>query len=146
MNKRLKETMVDAMSFARVSDLKEWDGKKVWLRAVVKVTKCDNSENYAVADNDGYGKPTIVRDYGNMASIVRIDKIYPALLLKNDDLPNFRMKKDVANYLVKNGYDEEEVNKLMSTEDKTPEQIKEDNEKIKSMVYTTEIKKQTKNL
>lgn len=146
MKNILKESMVDAMSFARVSDLNEWDGKKVWIQAVVKVTKCDGSSNYAVANNNGNGKPSIIKDFGNMAAIVRIENIYPSVYLNNGDIPNFRMKKDVASYLVYNGFNEEEVNQLMSSEGKSAEEIKADNENLKSMVYQTEIKKQVKNL
>lgn len=142
------KTLIDVLSICRVKELgKEWDGKKLWLKAIVKVTKCDNSKNYAIAYNNGYNKPFIVRDFGNMARIASIDAIYPFYYIQESQKPDLRNKTDIIKYLGDNGYDKENIEYLLNTKDeegneKTVEQKKEDKDKVKSMVDYVCIKTQ----
>lgn len=141
-------SLMECMSLSRMTELpKEWDGKRIWLKAIVKVSKCDNSKNYALAENDGRNKPYILRDFGNCARIVSIDNIYPTYYLVENQKPDLRNKNDIITYLSNAGYVKENVEFLLGNVDsngvdKTEEQKKSDKETVKMWVNEVSIKLQ----
>ena len=149
-NKNEKSSLIEVLSLSKRSDLgKEWDGKKLWLKAIIKVQKCDNSINYALADNDGYNSPSITRDFGNMAKIVKILAIYPTYYLSENQRPNLKNKSDIINYLAAYGCNEAEIEYLLADQsidgqEKTAEQKKTDKDKVKSMLNCVMIKSELK--
>lgn len=143
-----QESLIDVLSIVRKNELgKEWDGKKIWLRAIVKVTKCDNSKNYAVAENDGNNNPHIIRDFGNSAKITQIDAIYPTYYISENQKPDLRNKTDICSFLSHAGYDKNNIEMLLSNTDeegneKTLDQKKQDKDYVKSLVDKVSIRLQ----
>lgn len=141
-------SLMECLSLSRMTELpKEWDGKKIWLKAIVRVLKCDNSCNYALAENDGRNKPEIKRDFGNMARIVKIEAIYPTYYMSENQKPDLRNKTDIITYLGNAGFNKENVEFLLGTvgkngEDKTDEEKKADKETVKMWVNEVSIKLQ----
>lgn len=141
-------SLMECMSLSRMTELpKEWDGKRIWLKAIVKVSKCDNSKNYALADNDGRNKPAIKRDFGNMARIVNIDAIYPTYYMSENQKPDLRNKTDIITYLGNAGFNKANIEFMLGTvgkngEDKTDEEKKADKETVKMWVNEVSIKLQ----
>lgn len=141
-------SLMECMSLSRMTELpKEWDGKRIWLKAIVKVSKCDNSKNYALAENDGRNNPFIKRDFGNMARIVNIDAIYPTYYMAENQKPDLRNKTDIITYLGNAGFNKENVEFMLGTvgkngEDKTDEEKKSDKETVKMWVNEVSIKLQ----
>lgn len=143
-----KMSLVDCLSITRTNHLnKPWDGKRIWLKAIIKVTKCDSSKNYAIAVNDGKNNPHIVRDFGNMARIVRVDEVYPYYYIHEDQKPDLRNKTDIVAYLTGSGYKKEDIESLLSNTEpdgteKTEEKKKSDKEYVKALVNEVSIKLQ----
>ena len=141
-------SLMECMSLSRMTELpKEWDGKRIWLKAIVKVSKCDNSKNYALAENDGRNKPFIKRDFGNMARIVNIDAIYPTYYMAENQKPDLRNKTDIITYLGNAGFNKENVEFMLGTvgkngEEKTEAEKKADKETVKMWVNEVSIKLQ----
>ena len=143
-----KESLVDCLSICRINSLnKEWDGKKTWLKAIVRVKKCDNSVNYAIAENDGKNNASVIRDFGNMARIKKIEAIYPTYYLQENQKPDLRNKSDIVSYLNNFGYDRHTIEYLLGNThkngtEKTDEQKKLHKEKVKSIVNFVSIRSQ----
>lgn len=111
----LDKTLIEALSCEGLPNLPKEAGDGMWIKAIVKVTKCDNSSNYAIALNSSDGKPRIVRDFGNMARIKRIDNIYPYYVMPNEAIPDLRNRQSVIDYLRSMcGYTAEEATQLLS--------------------------------
>lgn len=139
----LTEAMADAHIREFPEELK--DNGKIWVKAIVKVMKCNCRSNYALAVNDGTGNPDIVKDYGSVAKIVKILGIYPYYYLDNSAMPDLRNKQDIITYLFRSGIPKEPIERLLSIENekgerKSDEQRKRDKEKVKILVYKSAIK------
>ena len=140
-------SMTDALAYVHLKELpNKWEDKtKIWIMAIVKVTKVNARSNYAIAINNGDGNPVITKDFGTSAMIARVDEIYPYKYLNTVSMPDLRNKQDIINYLGNYGYDVENVKYLLSTknkgnEDKTEEQRKADRSTVKMWVIRTAIK------
>lgn len=142
--KRLEETLLEALNEARcvvlpiVLDTNRKNA--IWAQAIVKVTKCDMTENYALAINNGRDIPVIVKDFGSAAAIVSIDSIHPYSYFPINALPDLRKKSEILSFLVSYGYDRRKIEAILSPKDangeeKTGEQKREDIATIKSMIY-----------
>lgn len=136
-------TLTEALSYAKIpyepTPLLP-NERRIWTKAIVHVTKCDNSSNYAIAENAGNGEPNVIVDFGNSAKICRVNKIMPYMWMSTSDLPHFDTKEEVAEFLVNNGYSSELVNKLISTKGvdglaKSKEEKLRDKEEIRKMIY-----------
>lgn len=143
-----KESLYECLNVCLKNELPEEykdEGKNNWARAIVHVVKCDNSNNYAVALNDGYGKPSIIKDFGNMAAIVRIDRIHVVDPIYNSMLPDLRNHSQIAIYLENMGEDIVKVKTMLSAEkldgsSKTDEEKKKDRADVKAMVIRHAIR------
>lgn len=137
-----EKTLFEALSCAGLSALPKEKTDDLWVKAIVKVTKCDNSKNYAIAMNTVSGKPDIIRDFGNTARIVKVEEVYPYYVMPKSSIPDLRNKQDIITYLKTYGYEEEHLNTLLAKKkadgtDKTAEEIKADKETLKSYVLRT---------
>lgn len=140
-------TLMDALEYAqRVNLPDEYDSQKgqTWVKAIVKVVKCTGKTCYVIAENNGYGKPSVVRDFSDPARISKIEAIYPIATLDNTYIPDLRSHDDVIGFLESRGYDTDNVRYLMGTkdkgeQDKTPEQKKADKQTVKSWVIREAI-------
>lgn len=117
MEKDKNKGLVGVLQYTRLRELPSEDnGKNVWIMAIALVLKSDGSSNYAVIDKDKDGNVRIMKDFGNMASIYSIKKIYPFAFLGVEYMPFFKgqkkeeriewlsknvCKKDYSNYSLK---------------------------------------------
>ena len=139
-------SLSEALSESHVVSLpKEWENKNMqWALAIVKVRKNNMSTNYAIAENDGSGRPIIIKDFGFSAKIVQIISIHPYAMLTNNYTPDLRNKQDMKRYLLANGHDEDEITNLFSLkkedgEDKSEEEKSFDRELIKKMIVRAAV-------
>lgn len=146
-------SLSEALSEARISELPKpiKNNNMIWIKAIVKVTKCTGTSNYAIGVNNGNGKPSIINDFGKTAKIVRIDGIYPYMYMDSKGIPDLRNKQEIIDYLAENGFTAKDTESLLSTknelgENKTPEQIKSDREKIKFQVYYSAVQVELKKI
>lgn len=104
MNKKQKElSLIDALSFCSLRELPEEDDKKnIWIRALADVQKFDGSESYVVLKKSVTTlQNNIVKDFGSLSSIYKVNHIYPYDFLKAKYMPTFKTNKreDKIKYL-----------------------------------------------
>ena len=145
----IEESLTEALAYAKLTKLpNEWEDRGgVWTKAVVLVTKTNTKKNYAIAVNYGDNKPSIVKDFGDVCMIAKVEHIYPYYYLDDSYNPDLRNKNDIINYLSCNGFDENYIkgllsNKKLDGQDKTDEEKKSDKGKVKGFVVQTAINNQ----
>ena len=90
---KTEESMFDCLAFCKLSQLPEKeDGKSVWLNAIAKTRKNDGCYYYCYVERDKDGKPKIMRDFGAVRTIVKIEEFYPIVYLDSSYVKKF--KKD----------------------------------------------------
>lgn len=109
------------------------------LQAVVLTRRTNGMESYCIAENDGSGKLAITKDFGPCAAIYSILAVYPIQSVDKKILPDFRSDKQIVDYLCKSIYNKEDIERLLSKEGKSPEQIKTDRKTVKDYVVKTAI-------
>lgn len=108
--------------------------KKKWIKAVVKVRKLSGHESFCLAVNDGNDKPRIIRDFGPTSIITDIISVHPYEEIDRNPVPRFTSDEQIVKYLYKKGFKEDVTLPLLSTDNKTPEQIKADRAKINGYI------------
>lgn len=143
MTEKEEKSLFDSLAAAGLSILPEKlkSDSAVWLQAVARVLKRDNSRNFCLVENDGFNKPKVTKGFGNIAIIEEFESIYPYTFLNDTYLPNFKNRKDIHNYLVDNGLQEEKSLNLLSKRGKTEEELAKDKQTIIDLVYCIAIKK-----
>ena len=113
-----QSSLVDALNECQVTELPNElsDDLGIWLVAIIKVRKCNGKVSYAKAVNDGYGNPKIIKDFGSIAAIVSIDKIYPIEYLRKSAIPRMKDAKQFITYLSLHGEDREKVASMLPEE------------------------------
>ena len=109
------ETLLEALSYCGVRELpEELKGKEVWIKAIGLVTKKNGSQSYVAIVRDSFGEKKIVKDFGYLSPVSKIEKIYPYLYLSEDDVPKFKngSKEDRIAWLIERDYKEEELKEL----------------------------------
>lgn len=115
--------------------------KKTWIKAVVKVRKYSGVESYCLAVNDGGGNPRIIRDFGPTAIIAEVLSIHPYEETASQRIiPRFVSDEQRVKYLRKFGYKAAEIAALLSTENKTPEQIEANRAQVNSFIEQAALK------
>lgn len=90
----MDKSLIAALSECGLKHLPEADTKEYyWVKALGLVCKSDGSMNYAILRMDEHLKPTVVKDFGNIASIVKIKEIYPCVRLEEKWIPVFKTQK-----------------------------------------------------
>lgn len=93
MLSKTEQSMFDCLAFCKLSQLPEKeDGKSVWLNAIAKTKKNDGCYYYAYVERGKDGKPKIMRDFGAVRTIVKMEEFYPILYLDSSYVKKF--KKD----------------------------------------------------
>ena len=146
-------SLIDALSYAaKISLPEEYNPKgQPWVMAIVHVTKCNAKSNYAIAKNDGDGRPIIIKDYGEAARIMKVNHIYPYVVLSNMYVPDLRNHTDIVNYLSGRGYDADSIRFLLGVKgnagEEKPEDIKKaDKATVKGWVIREAIKNQLREI
>lgn len=94
MDKKLEKSLIDALSWASLRELPEKDkGEEVYILALALVSKKDGSKSYVALKKDKNGEDKIVKDFGTTAMIVKVDEVYPYILLDASYVPQFNDKK-----------------------------------------------------
>lgn len=133
MNNGLEE----ALRVAQVGDLPpeiDKDYKKHWLKAIVKIQRSNGNIGYCLAVNDGNGGANIIRDFNPTGIIVNILSVHPYEEATRNIIPRFANDAQVIKYLCKSDFNRSDVELLLATEGKTPEQIKADREVVKGYI------------
>ena len=136
MNNGLEE----ALRVAQVGDLPpeiDKDYKKHWLKAIVKIQRSNGNIGYCLAVNDGNGDANIIRDFNPTGIIVNILSVHPYEEVTRNIIPRFANDAQVIKYLCKSDFNRSDVELLLATEGKTPEQIKADREVVRG--YITQV-------
>ena len=82
------------MSWASLRELPEKDnGENIWIRALALVSKRDGSKSYVALVKGKNGEDRIIRDFGSVSMIVKIEEIYAFEYLDSSYLPTFDSKK-----------------------------------------------------
>jgi hypothetical protein len=90
----LRESLIDALSWASLRELPEKDnGENIWIRALALVSKRDGSKAYVALVKGKNGEDRIIRDFGSVSVIVKIEEIYAFEYLDSSYLPTFESKK-----------------------------------------------------
>lgn len=90
----LRESLIDALSWASLRELPEKDnGENIWIRALALVSKRDGSKSYVALVKGKNGEDRIIRDFGSVSMIVKIEEIYAFEYLDSSYLPTFDSKK-----------------------------------------------------
>lgn len=126
---------------------KEWkpNSNIIMIDGIAEVLKVGNIREYVKVSYDGH-KVSINRDYGQCLAIVKIEKIYAVNTVDKSILPDLRSDKQIIQYLCKSVYNVSDIEKLLSKEGKTPEQIKADREVIKGYINDLALKYQKRKL
>ena len=90
----LRESLIDALSWASLRELPDKDnGENIWIRALALVSKRDGSKAYVALVKGKNGEDRIIRDFGSVSMIVKIEEIYAFEYLDSSYLPTFDSKK-----------------------------------------------------
>lgn len=90
----LRESLIDALSWASLRELPEKDnGENIWIRALALVSKRDGSKAYVALVKGKDGEDRIIRDFGSVSMIVKIEEIYAFEYLDSSYIPTFDSKK-----------------------------------------------------
>ena len=90
---KTEESLFDCLAFCKLSQLPEKeDGKSVWVNAIAKTRKNDGCYYYCYVERDKDGKPKIMRDFGAVRTIVKMEEFYPIVYLDSSYVKKF--KKD----------------------------------------------------
>lgn len=139
MNNGLEE----ALRVAQVGDLPpeiDKDYKKHWLKAIVKIQRSNGNIGYCLAVNDGNGGANIIRDFNPTGIIVNILSVHPYEEATRNIIPRFANDAQVIKYLCKSDFKRPDVELLLATEGKTPEQIKADREVVNGYIMQVATK------
>lgn len=90
MSMEKDKTLILALSYCDLAECPKEDTKEyIWLKALAYVKKSDGSANYVVVQRNEDGNPQIIKDFGNVAAIVKTEKYYPFMLLDKKYIPVF---------------------------------------------------------
>lgn len=129
-DKVLRRTLSDALSFASVRELPAADDKQnEWVYAIALVSKRDGSNAYVIVRKNKEWEAQVVKDFGNISTIAKIEEVYPYLFLDPIFMPVFKGSKreDRISWL-------ESQNAEGNFSDMTPKELK------KAILYTAMTK------
>ena len=87
------KSLISCLAALDLRDLpKEWDKEDVWILAVGLVSKIDGTFSYAALRKDEDGNARVVKDFGNICAIRRVEKVYPYKFLDASFMPMFKTR------------------------------------------------------
>lgn len=88
-----EKSLINCLAALDLRDLpKEWDKENVWILAVGLLSKIDGTFSYAALRKDEDGNARVVKDFGNICAIRRIEKVYPYKFLDASFMPTFKTR------------------------------------------------------
>ena len=101
MLSKTEQSMFDCLAFCKLSQLPEKeDGKSVWVNAIAKTRKNDGCYYYCYVERGKDGKPKIMRDFGAVRTIVKMEEFYPILYLDSSYVKKFKKDEEGTALLV----------------------------------------------
>lgn len=128
-----EKSLIECLAYCDLRDLpKEWDGENVYLKAIALVAKSDGSKSYAYMQKYINGNDRIIKDFGHIASIKNIEKIYPFLYLDARFMPDFKTNAKSERI--------EWLEKMNCTDDLSECTLKELNKKVLNMAMQNALR------
>ena len=88
-----EKSLINCLAALDLRDLpKEWDGEDVYILAVGLASKIDGTFSYAALKKDKDGKDKVVKDFGNVCALRKIEKVYPYKYLDSTFMPYFKTR------------------------------------------------------
>jgi hypothetical protein len=88
-----EKSLISCLAALDLRDLpKEWDKEDVWILAVGLISKIDGTFSYAALKKDKNGDARVVKDFGNICAIRKIEKVYPYKFLDASFMPMFKTR------------------------------------------------------
>ena len=88
-----KKSLISCLAALDLRDLpKEWDKENIWILAVGLISKIDGTFSYAALKKDKNGDARVVKDFGNICAIRKIEKVYPYKFLDASFMPMFKTR------------------------------------------------------
>lgn len=83
-----------ALNWASLAELPpEYDGENIYIDSLALVSKRDGTKSYVAMTKDDNGNDKIIKDFGTVSQIVKVEKIYPYIYLDSSFLPNFESNR-----------------------------------------------------
>ena len=88
-----EKSLISCLAALDLRDLpKEWDKENIWILAVGLISKIDGTFSYAALKKDEDGNARVVKDFGNICAIRKIEKVYPYKFLDASFMPMFKTR------------------------------------------------------
>lgn len=88
-----EKSLISCLAALDLRDLpKEWDGEDVYILAVGLASKIDGTFSYVALKKDENGDARVVKDFGNICAIRKIEKVYPYKYLDASFMPMFKTR------------------------------------------------------
>ena len=95
-----KTSLIECLSWCALRELpQEYDGKNIYIYAVAKVSKTDGSTSYCAITKGNDGNDKVLKDFGTIARISKIEKVYPYVYLDSFYVPNCKNKEEKIKFL-----------------------------------------------
>lgn len=134
-----KLQVLDVAKIGNLPPLADETDKRIWSTAVGLVRKVNGSENYVLLSKDANGIK-IQQDFGTISQIVEIVEIRPYDFIQYKHVPHFSTDGEIIKYLTHYKFNEDEIKSLLSSENKTDDQIKTDREIIKKYIESVVVR------
>lgn len=93
MNKIKEKSLIDCLAYLDLKDLpKEWDKETVYILAVGLAQKADGTQSYVALKKDEKGNDKIVKDFGTLGVVKKVNAVYPYRYLDERYMPTFKTK------------------------------------------------------
>lgn len=90
----LRESLINALSWASLRELPpKDDGENIWIKALALVSKRDGSKAYVALMKGKSGEDRLVKDFGSVSQVMKIEEVYAYSYLDSSYLPQFDSKK-----------------------------------------------------
>jgi hypothetical protein len=90
----LRESLINALSWASLRELPQKDnGENIWIKALALVSKRDGSKAYVALMKGKNGEDRLIKDFGTVSQVVKIEEVYAYSYLDSSYLPQFDSKK-----------------------------------------------------
>ena len=94
VNDTCRKSLIDALSWASLRELPpKDDGENIWIKALALVSKRDGSKAYVALAKGKNGEDRMIKDFGSISQVVKIDEVYAYSYLDSSYLPNFGSNK-----------------------------------------------------
>lgn len=88
-----EKSLINCLAALDLRDLpKEWDGENVYILAVGLASKMDGTFSYVALKKDKNGNDKVVKDFGNVCALRKVEKVYPYKFLDATFVPYFKTR------------------------------------------------------